>query len=43
METASSPAERRTIGRWCGRYNAPCCGAIGFSITKDVSTGKGSH
>ena len=43
METASSPAERRTVGWWCGRYNAPCYGAIGFNITKGVSTAKGSH
>ena len=43
METASSPAERRTIGRWCGRCNVPRYGAISFNITKGISTAKGSH
>jgi hypothetical protein len=43
METASSPAERRTMGWSCGFYNVPCYGAIGFGITKGVSTAKGIH
>jgi hypothetical protein len=43
MGTASSPAERRAIGWWRGRYNVPCYGAIRFSSTKGVSTAKGRH